>query len=414
MRVLVLSWEFPPHVVGGLGKHVVDLVPALARHGIEVHVVTPMLSGGDPTETIAPGVTIHRVPTAAQSPDQSIVVFSQASNSALEHKAHELRAQLGGFDLIHGHDWLVAYSSVALKYALKLPLVVTVHSMERGRMQGALRSDESLAINGAEWWLTNEAWRVITVSNYMARQVQDFFNVPRDKLDVIYNGVVVPDRTPLSDDERATFRAQFAQPDEPIIYYVGRIVHEKGVQVLVNSAPQILRHLPRARFVIAGTGAYLEAVRSLAQQRGLLDRFTFTGFVSDEVRDKLYDVADVTVIPSLYEPFGIVALEAMAYGCPVVVAQTGGLAEVVRPHETGILTTPGDPQSLAWGILHTLQQPEWGARRAENALNDVRMIYNWDRIAQQTQQTYARVLHDWRQSGGARIGRDPSPAGRNR
>ncbi len=399
MRVLMLSWEFPPHIVGGLGKHVGDLAPALAAEGLDVHVVTPGLGGGAALDRLCDGLTVHRVPSVAPPVgNQSILAHTQENNLHLERKCHELATALGDFDLIHGHDWLVAYASVGLKYALKRPLVVTVHSMERGRMQGRLTSDESLAINGTEWWLTYEAWRVITVSKYMAQQVHNFFSVPFDKLDVIYNGVTKPQLGRLNPAERAAFRQTFAAPDDKIAYYVGRLVHEKGVQILIEAAPLILQTLPNVKFVIAGTGAYLPVLREMAQALRVADHFVFTGFIADDVRDKLYQVADVAVFPSLYEPFGIVALEAMAYGCPVVVSETGGLAEFVRPHETGILTKCGDAASLAWGILHTLQHPTWAAERAANALCMVEDTYNWRRIARQTLQTYEQAYQGWQQS----------------
>lgn len=396
MRLLLLSWEFPPHVVGGLGKHVADLAPALAAQGIDVHIVTPNLRGGAETETLCPNATVHRVAVPQPSAQIDIVELSQTSNSLLERKSHELHAALGGFDVIHGHDWLVMSSSVALKHALKRPLIVTVHSMERGRMQGDLNNSQSRVIDEIEWWLTYEAWRVITVSQYMARQAQQHFNVPPDKLDVIYNGVTLPDVPPLTPAEQILFRTQYAAPEEQLVFSVGRIVHEKGIQVLVEAAPLILHQLPNTRFVVAGTGAYLETIKALTLARGVNQHFIFTGFITDDIRDKLYQVADVVVIPSLYEPFGIVALEAMAHACPVVVSQTGGLAEFVRPHETGILSVPGDPNSLAWGILHTLQQPQWAAVRVANALREVQDVYNWQRIAAQTIATYRRVMQEWR------------------
>jgi glycogen synthase len=145
----MLSWEFPPHIVGGLGKHVADLAPALAEQGLEVHVVTPGLRGGAAVEQLCEGATVYRVPVdEIADTHPSIIALSQASNRHLEHKGYQLAAELGGFDIIHGHDWLVAYASVALKYALKRPLIVTVHSMERGRMQGTLSNEQSIAING--------------------------------------------------------------------------------------------------------------------------------------------------------------------------------------------------------------------------------------------------------------------------
>jgi len=149
--------------------------------------------------------------------------------------------------------------------------------------------------------------------------------------------------------------------------------------------------VPRLKFVIAGTGSQQAALQARAWTQGVGRHFVFPGFIGDDVRDKLYQVADVAVFPSLYEPFGIVALEAMAYHCPVVVSATGGLTEVVRPHETGIVTQPGNPAALAWGILHTLQYPQWAKSRAENALQELEMIYNWNHIAARTVEVYRRV-----------------------
>lgn len=393
MRILLLAWEFPPHMVGGLGKHVAELVPALAARDVEVHVITPRVVDAPAEERIAPRAVVHRVACDAE-PEDNLVALSRRVNLALEQKGRELAAMHGPFDLIHGHDWLVAYSSVALKYALRVPLVVTVHSMEHGRVQGRLQSEQSLAINGTEWWLTQEAWRVITVSQYMAGQVREQFGVPPDKLEVIPNGVTLPQRL-LDAAERARERARYAAPDEPIIYYVGRIVEEKGVQVLVDAAPRLLRSHARLRFVVAGTGSYLAAVRQRAADLGVAERFWFMGFLPDADRDKLYQVADVAVFPSLYEPFGIVALEAMAYGCPVVAAQTGGLAEVIQAHETGILVVPGNPDSLAWGILHTLEHPQWTAQRVANARRVIEEAYSWTSIADKTIAAYRRARETW-------------------
>ena len=150
--------------------------------------------------------------------------------------------------------------------------------------------------------------------------------------------------------------------------------------------------------MIAGTGGQLEALQQRARERGISGHVHFTGFISDEERDHLFQVADVAVFPSLYEPFGIVALEAMCYHCPLVVAATGGLVEVVKLHETGMTSHPGDPESLAWAIIETLQHPEWAKARAENAFREIQELYNWNRVAAQTLDVYLRVQQEWQQS----------------
>jgi glycogen synthase len=395
----MLSWEYPPHLIGGMGKHVYELVPALSDVGVEVHLVTPHLGGGPAEEQVAANAWVYRVPAPEIAPGEAdSVSFAQISNNSLERKARDLLARLGRFDLVHAHDWLVAYSAVAIKYAARIPLIVTVHSTERGRGQGHLASDQALAIHGTEWWLTFEAWRVITVSQFMAQQVNDFFHVPFDKIDVINNGVRLPRNHALSEAERQALRQRYAADGEPIVYYVGRLVYEKGIHVLIDAAPQILHEYGPVKYVIAGAGNQLGALRQRVLERDIAAYFSFPGFIPDQERDGLYQIADVATFPSLYEPFGIVALEAMVHHCPVVVSATGGLAEVVKLHETGLTCYPGNPESLAWAVLETLCHPDWARARAENAYHEVHVLYSWDTIARRTRAVYEHAVQEWQHS----------------
>jgi glycogen synthase len=409
MRVLMLSWEYPPHIVGGMGKHVMDLAPALAAAGVEVHVLTPLLRGGAAREVTPEGVRIHRVEPPHME-DYGFVTFALETNNLLEQAAQALWAESGEFDLIHAHDWLAAAAAVALKHAWRRPLVATIHATERGRGQGILSANgPSEQINQMEWQLTYEAWRVIACSHFMAHQINDYFATPLDKIDVVPNGIYVRTDPFASGEERLAFRRRFADDDQPLAYYVGRIVYEKGLHVLLDAWPRVLAVLPRARLLIAGAGGYLPALTQRAQDLGVAAQITFAGFIPDDERDQLYHAADVAVFPSLYEPFGIVALEAMAARCPVVVAATGGLAEVVTAHETGLSVQPNDPASLAWGILHTLQHPDWSRARAENAYRAARDSFNWHTIASATAAVYARAHGEWgRDAWGSSENKRPS------
>lgn len=397
MRVLMLSWEFPPHIIGGLGRHVADIAPALTNHNIDLHLVTPWLGEAPEQEQLAKGLTVHRVAVPDNVNDRAdLVAAIQRGNLSLAQAGMRLHNQLGSFDLIHGHDWLVASSSVALKYALNRPLVTTIHSLECGRMQGTLASEQSMAINGIECWAVQEADQVITVSNYMAQQLQKTFAVSSSKIDVVYNGVTPRTPLALSQQQRAEIRRLYAAPHERLVCYVGRLVYEKGVQTLIEAVLCIRKEIPNIKVVIAGTGPMQDQLRQQAKACGVEHDVIFAGYISDEERDQLLTVADAAVFPSLYEPFGIVALEAMSYGCPVVVSATGGLAEIVRPHETGIVTQPGNADSLAWGIVHTLQRPDWAAARASNATHDLGTLYSWERIAGQTTDSYRQAVVSWR------------------
>ncbi len=393
MRVLMLSWEYPPHVVGGLGKHVQELVPALADQGVDVHLITPRWLGGMEKEAID-GATIHRVDPPSHSELTDFYTDTQRTNWLLQERARQVIQIEGGFDVIHAHDWLIAFAAIGLKNEFKIPLLATIHATEHGRNRGNIGSEISQAVHGTEWWLTYEAWRVICCSDYMAREVANVFRTPLDKLDVIPNGINPARFDALAGANLSAFRLRYAAIDERIVFHVGRIVHEKGLGVLVEAAPRVLAGYPRTKFVIAGTGGYLEAAKRRAAELGVAESIFFAGFIPDADRDRLFKVADVAVFPSLYEPFGIVALEAMAARTPVVVSQVGGLAEVVVHNETGLLVYPDNADSLAWGILETLRHPDWAAARSDNAYRRVMTEYNWHSIAKRTAAVYDRIANE--------------------
>lgn len=402
LRVLMLSWEYPPHVVGGLGAHVAALAPALVRAGVHVHVVTPRWKGGAEQEPIVAAKT-----RARKTPPPSVYrvnppvlrmgnfyADAQQTNLNLEEQAQKLYDQLGGFDLIHAHDWLVAFAGASLKRMHKTPLLATIHATERGRGRGFLGGEISHAIHGAEWWLTYEAWRVITCSQFMSDEVKRYFSLPLDKIDIVPNGVAAAPFDELDHIDLKEFRARWAMPHERIVFNVGRVVQEKGAHLIVQAAPRVLAQMPNTKFIIAGTGGMVDQLKRRAWELGVADKVMIAGFVSDPDRNRLLKVADAAVFPSLYEPFGIVALEAMAAQCPVIVSAVGGLKEVVKHDVTGVAIYPDDVDSLAWGVLHTLGDAAAAHARAAKAYRIVKDEFNWDRIAEQTIAVYERIVRE--------------------
>lgn len=445
MRVLLLSWEYPPRVVGGLARHVEGLARGLAAAGLDVHVVTAQPGGGaaagvaraerspgaagvDGTGTLpetAPagttgfrsatnerGVYVHRVPLAFPKPLDFVSSVLQL-NFALLEAAEKIWDQ-EPFDLIHAHDWLVAYAARVLKHAHRRPLVATIHATEYGRNRG-LHTDLQRHISDTEWWLCYEAWRIIVCSQHMKQELQWVFQAPADKIDVIPNGVDVAafaDLPAPGSPEWWEFRRRYAADDEKIVYFVGRLVDEKGAAILIEAMPKIVAYYPKARAVISGQGPQLDYLKNRAYQLYMEDRVTFTGFVSDDVRNRLFSIADVAVFPSTYEPFGIVALEGMANRVPVVVADTGGLSEIVEHGANGLKAYPGNPDSLANNVLTLLHDPELAAGLRDQAMKDLAERFNWDRIAATTIRTYERVLREfaaspWGRENGARRARIP-------
>jgi len=392
LRVLMLSWEYPPKSVGGLAQHVYDLTNALAGNGIDVHLITSGGGGAPPFERVN-GVKVYRVdPYQVSSPD--FVTWVAQFNVALLERAIPLLLENGGFNILHAHDWLVAYAARAIKHAGRMPLVVTIHATEFGRNHG-LHNNTQRHISDIEWWLTYEAWRVICCSRYMEGEIKQVFQVPTDKVSVIPNGV---DVTNFQARNGNASRSDYAAPDEKIVFYVGRLVKEKGVQVLLDAAPEILAHHPQTKFIIAGKGPYLNSLKQQASVMGIANRVYFTGYINDQSRNNLYSWSDVAVFPSLYEPFGIVALESMAARTPVIVADCGGISEIVRNGVDGLKAKTGNSHSLAQNVLAILKQPGLGEQLRENAYRRVLNEFNWRSIARQTASVYQDVWESHRSS----------------
>lgn len=398
MRVVMLSWEYPPRLVGGISPHVYDLSAKLAARGVEVHVVTKATPLAPDEETEASGVHVHRV--HLERDPTSFVEEIRLLNKATDLRCRQLLEEWrpgGEPTLFHAHDWLSLDSARSLKYEYQLPMVATVHATERGR-NGGIHSDLSRYIHESEYWLTYEAWRVIVCSEYMKSEVVDFFSCPPDKVDVVFNGV---DRHKFafdwSDEERANWRRKLAAPDEKIVMFIGRFVREKGIHVLLNAASSILAREPKTKFVIVGGGQRTQ-LEKFVRWAGLQDKVLFTGFMADRSLHQLYRCADVAVFPSLYEPFGIVALEGMAAGVPVVASDAGGLKEVVLHDVTGTAHYAGDAASLAWAVLKVFGNPSRTEELREAASERLESDFDWDVIADKTLLVYERVWAEFLES----------------
>ena len=393
LSVLMLSWEFPPRVIGGISPHVYFLSKNLVKQGVKVHVVTCDFPGAKPYEVID-GVEVYRI-DSYKNPSPDFATWVYLMNLNMQRETAAITRKIGNIDVFHAHDWLVATAGIGLKHIFRKPLLVTMHSTEMGRREGTHTGTEKM-IHETEAWLTYEAWKVICCSDYMIQHVKWAFGLPNDKLVMIPNGVNTQSYED-SDDDLATFRSKFALPEEKIVLYVGRLVYEKGIHILINAVPKILEKA-NAKFIIVGSGYMKEQLLSIVRSMGLEHKVLFEGFVDEETLLKLQKCADVSVVPSLFEPFGIVALEAMAAKSPVVVSDTGGLSEIVEHDVTGVKAYPNNPDSLAWGIKKILLDDAYRERIRENAYRKVMEKYDWIKIAQQTKKVYEGVLGEYSKS----------------
>jgi glycosyltransferase involved in cell wall biosynthesis len=389
MKILVLSWEFPPRIVGGIARHVGELYPELVKLGHEIHLITPEF-GQAPMYEIVEGVKVHRVPVASGNDFFHWVVNL---NQSFGHHGGKLMLEEGPFDIIHAHDWVVGDAAIALKHSFKVPLIATIHATEYGRYNG-VHTDIQRYINAKEELFVFNAWRVIVCTDYMRQEVERALHSPWGKIDIIYNGIRPEKKQHHQDFHALDFRRQFAEDGEKIVYYVGRMTYEKGVPLLLSAAPKVLSEMGGyVKFVIIG-GGNTDHLKKQARDMGIWNKCYFTGFISDEYLDKFQTIADCAVFPSLYEPFGIVALESFASRVPVVVSDTGGFPEVVQHTKTGVVTYKNNPDSLAWGILEVLKNPGYRQWLVDNAYEDLERRFSWSKLAKQTEDVYKRVVEE--------------------
>ena len=387
MKILMLTWEYPPRVVGGISRVVYDLSHRLIKDGHEVTVVT-YRDGEVPYYEDDKGVKVHRVDNYMIQPNNFIDWILQLNFNMVE-RASQIIAEQGKFDVIHAHDWLVANAAKTLKHSFDIPIVATIHATEAGRNSG-IREPNQKYINDTEWMLTYEANEVIVNSNYMKSELQRLFGLPFEKINVVPNGVNLNKFTGM--DRDYSFRRKYAMDNEKIILFMGRLVYEKGVQNLIAAMPKVLASYHDAKLVIAGKGGMLDELKAQADYLGISNKVYFAGYMNGKDVERMYKAADISVFPSTYEPFGIVALEGMLAERPIVVSDAGGLGEIVEHRVTGMKSYCGNPNSIADSILELLFNPELCDNIVKNAKIKVKENYNWQKIAQDTHFTYQKAI----------------------
>jgi glycogen(starch) synthase len=427
-RVLILSWEYPPVIEGGLARHVRKLAEELVRQGVAVDVLTrgsgmqacdgpavdeivddrpavaglacagPAVAGssGDDVEVGGlafeerAGVNVYRVPEPSwpRGDLERFVGWVQRMNDDMLAAGRQL-AREHSYALVHGHDWLVAHAAAALADELGVAYVTTIHATEHGRHQGWVQNPPQSHIHAVEREMAHRADAVITCSHYMRGHVADIFDIDESRVRVIPNGIDPADMQPVGN--LAALRAEFAAPHERLVLLVGRLVYEKGFQLALDALPAVIEHVGGVRFLVAGSGTHESELRAQAARLGLDAHGAFLGWIGDDALHSLYRIADLCVVPSLYEPFGFVALEAMASGCPCIVADTGGLREVVPAGErVGLRFNGGDAAHLGMMIERLLTDAPLRERLVAEASEHV-LRFDWGDIARRTREVYGEL-----------------------
>ncbi|MDP4089910.1 MAG: glycosyltransferase family 4 protein [Bacillota bacterium] len=392
MNILILSWEYPPRNIGGISTHVYNLSHSLKEQGHQVTVITCNHDSAPLSEEDS-GVTVYRtIPFSI--PVYNFTEWVNHLNYSIIEQCIKLFNEGKKFDVLHIHDWLVAYAGKVIKDSYKLPLISTIHSTEYGRNNG-IYSDLQKYISAVENFILHESDRVICCSPYMKEHISSTFEYAAENVAVIPNGVRVrePDMTVLEE-----FRKKFGAGGDRILLFIGRHVYEKGIQLLIEAAPIILSKHNNVKFIIAGSGPMTEELKKKADISGLSERFIFTGFIENNDKEKLLRIADALIVPSLYEPFGIVALEGMAAECAVIASDCGGLKEIISHNEDGLTFASGSIYELASRVNELLDNGELKQKLTSAALSKVQDNYNWSKTAELTADIYKALVPKRRKS----------------
>jgi glycogen synthase len=386
VRCLLISWEYPPVIEGGLGRHVRKLSEHMVAGGAEMHVLT---RGGRQLfrEEERHGVIVHRVSEPPFPTDvERFVRWVRDMNGHMASRGAEL-CERYEFDLIHSHDWLVAGAAESVARGVARPWLTTIHATEFGRHQGWVNKHPQSYIHAVERGMARRADHLITCSDYMRGHVERVFGISRRRITAIPNGIDPRDLQPVV-EHLPRLRRRYARPDELLVLLVGRLVYEKGFHLALDALAPVIRRRPGVRFVVAGTGTAEEELKRQARRLELTRHGSFLGWVGDDMLHSLYRVSDLCIVPSIYEPFGLVALEAMASGCLCIVADTGGLREVVPEDGTAGLRFPSrDADALGALLERVLTDDAERARLVAEGREHV-LRFNWREVARRTQDVY--------------------------
>jgi glycogen(starch) synthase len=394
LRLLTVSWEYPPLRYGGLGRHVHALSAAQAAAGLDVTVLTqgpsPAVGAlGPQGTTIAQEAGVRVVRVAPDPPGGDAHVDPAGFADALQWAQVRAGVRLPRPDVVHAHDWVSAHAGVVLAAAHDVPLVATIHATEAGLWQGWVTQPASRRRHETERWLVGAASRTLVCSNAMRDEVVAALGAQPDRVDIVSNGV---DRAAWRVRARARSAAREAAgvpATAPLLVLPGRVEWEKGADLAVAALTRVRRRLPGAMLVVAGAGSRTADVAAQARRLRVARAVRLVGHCPDRQLAGLLGAADVVLVPSRYEPFGLVALEAMAAGTPVVAAAVGGLADIVTDGRTGLLVPPDDASALAAAATRVLGETALRRRLTRTAAAELPRRWTWAGAAAATQHSYA-------------------------
>lgn len=392
MTILHLASEYPPQPVFGLGRFVRDLAEEQAKQGHAVTVITNSFGGEEPS-VLRNGVRVLRTfyPPPPQPPTSAgcLIIF----NILLLRRICELGfEQIDTIDVVCSHDWLTAPAAQAVRDAFGIRHICTFHDVIWGKRLEQLSTAYDQFAARAEAWVVNKACLLIANSTATKNELVRRYRADPQNITVVPCALAPHTFSVTHDTGRLkAFRAAFLDENELLILYVGRLDPEKGVSVLLDALTRT--SLPAFKLLIAGQGALQESLNQRVTAGKLEDKVVFLGYVENPVLANLYACADILACPSLYEPFGMVALEGMLQGVPVIASNVGGLADLVQNDRCGLLVPPNDPNALASALDSLARNPEKRKAMGHEARRFVLANHTWPKACAATMAVYEKHSH---------------------
>ena len=413
MNIVHFLWEFPPVIYGGLGVFADEITRKQAYLGSGITVFSLNRNNNLNAHENFGGIDVYRPKNLdltstfylfadheLRSWGSNFKFFADVISYNVLSASHLVnilvRKNGNKYDIIDAHDWLGITGGMIAKKEMDIPLIFHLHSTEVGRSAGR----GSHAIKDIEFEGGQVADCIITVSHAMSEELQKL-GFPPDKIRVCWNGVDSSKYDPhrISSEEKMRLRRRYGvNDDEHLLFFIGRLVNVKGVANLVKALPSVLDDFPNTKLVILGVGDMDSYLISLVKDMGLQEKVVLrTEFVSEEERILHYAAADSVVLPSLYEPFGIVCTEAMSMAKPVVVGARGtnGMREQVIPSgekQCGVHINPFNPNDIAWGIKQVLEDKNKSVQMGKNARERVIEQFSWEIVANRTFEIYKEFV----------------------
>jgi len=396
MRVVFVTFEYPPKIEGGAGIYAANLAKELVDIGHEVHVLTPCLTGSVREEVID-GVYVHRV-DVIDKPYLLALSFWINLREALSG----LNRQLGGIDILHGNNLtnLLIFQKI-------IPQIVTVHSFsslsinaEKPNVFKRLfdKGENNYFFKYLERSILNRSDIIIANSLYTKRAIcaDNKLSTKESKVFVIPNGASIRVIDPLQRDDKLAIRKEFNLGNYPIILFVGRLVPRKGLQFLIQAMKNLNKDEIRAKLIVVGDGSDRFTYINLVNELNLNNQVIFTGYIDDNLLEKIYSLSDIVAIPSINEPFGIVALDAMIAGKPIVAFDSGALPEILENNANGMLVKSKDPIAFSEALSKYLSDPELAQMVGRRNLEAVLSKYSWKKYAEELDRVYNFAIMKYR------------------